>query len=229
MITQDTMKKRGNKKHKKKTRGRKGYTAREKYSLTFLDPHRYMAFRYVGTFALTAAIGVATQQTMNLNSLFDPDRTGVGHQPYGYDQISALYNRYRVLKTRVKVTFGTCGSTLHVLTLPINGLLPVAITNQVTFETAAENPRAISKICGGSGAPTITMRKNIDLKNLNGVPAVEYHADDRFEAQVGASPIEVIVLVVAIYNPNGPTATQAIEIELIFETDMHDPISLAGS
>ena len=29
----------------------------------------------------------------NLNSIFDPNRTGFGHQPYGHDQLAGLYNR----------------------------------------------------------------------------------------------------------------------------------------
>ena len=27
----------------------------------------------------------------NLNSIFDPNRSGVGHQPYGYDTLSTLW------------------------------------------------------------------------------------------------------------------------------------------
>ena len=39
--------------------------------------------------------GIA-KQYMRMNSLFDPDQTGTGHQPYYFDQFAALYNRYTV-------------------------------------------------------------------------------------------------------------------------------------
>jgi len=39
------------------------------------------------------------------NGLYDPDATlGAGHQPYGFDQLMALYNRYVVLGAKITVT-----------------------------------------------------------------------------------------------------------------------------
>lgn len=37
------------------------------------------------------------------NSLFDPDLTGVGHQPKGFDQWAALYTRYKVYAGSVRI------------------------------------------------------------------------------------------------------------------------------
>lgn len=37
------------------------------------------------------------------NSLFDPDYTGVGHQPQGYDQIMTLFNEYYVKDAKITV------------------------------------------------------------------------------------------------------------------------------
>lgn len=39
------------------------------------------------------------------NSLYDPDATGVGVQPYGYDQVSALYGAYRVAASSITVNW----------------------------------------------------------------------------------------------------------------------------
>ncbi len=38
-----------------------------------------------------------------LNSIFDVDLTGVGHQPMYHDQFALIYNLYRVLGTLVKI------------------------------------------------------------------------------------------------------------------------------
>jgi len=57
-------------------------------------PQRYIAtMKYSQTFLLS---DVSPGWTFNLNSIFDPDRTGTGHQPYGHDTFQTLYNRYRV-------------------------------------------------------------------------------------------------------------------------------------
>jgi hypothetical protein len=34
-----------------------------------------------------------------LNSLYDPDYTSTGKQPYYYDSLAGIYDRYRVFKT----------------------------------------------------------------------------------------------------------------------------------
>lgn len=39
------------------------------------------------------------------NSIYDPDYTGVGHQPLGRDQFADFYDRYVVLGSKITVTF----------------------------------------------------------------------------------------------------------------------------
>jgi len=66
--------------------------------------------RYVDTFRLTGGAGTPGANTFRFNSLFDPDLTGVGHQPMYYDQLcgaagSAPYSRYRVLGAKITVKY----------------------------------------------------------------------------------------------------------------------------
>jgi len=66
--------------------------------------------RYVDTFALTGAVGVPGANTFRANSLFDPDLSGLGHQPMYFDQIcgpvgTAPYSKYRVISSKITVKF----------------------------------------------------------------------------------------------------------------------------
>lgn len=61
--------------------------------------------RYCDVMDVGISTGSVTSQTFALNSLYDPDRTNVGHQPMFFDQLSAVYNRYRVLGAKLTVTF----------------------------------------------------------------------------------------------------------------------------
>lgn len=68
------------------------------------------SLRYVDTFNLTGAAGAIGANVFRMNSLFDPDFTGLGHQPYFYDQLcgatgNAPYNKYRVIGSKMTVRF----------------------------------------------------------------------------------------------------------------------------
>jgi len=41
----------------------------------------------------------------NLNSIYKPNRTYAGHQPYGHDTFAQLYNRYRIYKVKWTAIF----------------------------------------------------------------------------------------------------------------------------
>ena len=84
------------------------YTMTARGSL--VAPRLRCRLRYSTNLAIvTGVLGTATN-IFNLNSLYDPDRTGVGHQPRGFDQIKTLYNRYRVYGCAYKVSAQLRGS-----------------------------------------------------------------------------------------------------------------------
>jgi hypothetical protein len=206
----------------------RGYTQIARPAWQFLEPHQYLTFKYSDFQTITLLTVTGVSQIYNLNSLFDPDRTGTGHQPYGYDQLSAMYNRYRVLRVKWKVKFATSSGDYFALVLPSNGLLASAPTTLAPFITASECPLSKS-IIQSSTSQSETVIGSIKLNELNGVTRTEYIADDRFEAQVSTSPAELIVLNLAFYNPNVGTTIINFNVTLEYEADLHDPILLAGS
>ncbi len=51
-------------------------------------------------------------QNFNGNGLFDPDRTGVGNQPRGFDDAMAFYSSYKVLGSSITVTYQQIAQTI---------------------------------------------------------------------------------------------------------------------
>jgi len=197
------------------------------FSHGFLDPHKYIKLHYGEINTQTLLTLAGSQYQYNLNSIFDPNRTGAGHQPYGFTQLAALYNRYRVLKVRWKIMMPPATTSYKFVIVPCNGTLPFTVTNGATYTNLLELPRAIARI-SSTTSPTLVYG-GIALNNLGGVTQVEFLADDRFEAPVTASPSEVVPLTIGLYNPSAVTLTLDWQIDLDFTVDFHDPLMLVGS
>jgi len=57
-------------------------------------------FRYSQRVAVTSTGGALGTYVFRANSCYDPDYTGAGHQPMGWDEMSSLYKHYVVLGSR---------------------------------------------------------------------------------------------------------------------------------
>ncbi len=89
--------------------------------------------RYVDTISIDSGTTIASH-VFAANGLFDPDITGTGHQPLMFDEYTLLYNRYRVISSKCKVTpVGTTTSNL------IPGLYGVFGDHDVTLTYALGN------------------------------------------------------------------------------------------
>lgn len=202
----------------------RSYTTVQGSRFTGLDPHLFVTLKYYSTHNTgTLTTGTASNQIYNLNSVFDPDRTGAGHQPYLFDYFATAYNRYRVRKVRWKIEFAGSTGTTFGLVLPSNGLIQTAITTTATFEQASELPFARSHLLSIQ-TPHVVVSGGISLNVLNGTSQVEYLADDRFEAQVSASPSEIMVLNLGILNGSASSIIQVFSVTLEYFVDFHDPI-----
>lgn len=61
--------------------------------------------RYVEEFALDPGLGSVASYIFRANGLYDPNFSGTGHQPYGFDQWMTYYNQFTVLGSRIKAIF----------------------------------------------------------------------------------------------------------------------------
>jgi len=69
-------------------------------------PDRLTTFlEYVDTINLAGGVPSPNPQVFSLNSVYDPDQTNTGHQPLGYDQLVAIYNKYLVTEVYYKLEF----------------------------------------------------------------------------------------------------------------------------
>lgn len=85
---------------------RSAYRYMKRRRIANIQPNAMFAkLHYYDHWDLTSGINTYVSQTFRLNSIYDPDYTGVGGQPSGYTEYAGLYNKYRVLGAKVRVRF----------------------------------------------------------------------------------------------------------------------------
>lgn len=185
-------------------------------------PTRYIArHKYADTFQITAAGGGVYR--FNLNSLFDPNRSGIGHQPYGRDQLAALFNRYRVFGCSYSLSFYNSSTSAKVAVCPANIEMGAATTSEIM-----ENPQSkwAIQIPGGSQK---VIKGYVNLPKLTGRTKAQYMADDRYQAEVSTSPAELLILNIFGGSIADAGITIDCAINLTFHVEWFDRQSLPQS
>lgn len=89
---------------KARTTYRRRRYSRPNKALPIAFPNHYLCkVNYVQEVAINAS-AVPAVYVFRANSCYDPDLTGVGHQPMGFDELSALYSNFVVVGSRLRMT-----------------------------------------------------------------------------------------------------------------------------
>jgi hypothetical protein len=178
-----------------------------------------VAMKYTHFISAVTSIASNYDYMINLNSVYDPDRTGVGHQAMTYDQWSTLYNRYRVDSCNVKVVWGQAPSSGIAVSLLGNNY-GAGITDPFQVN---ESPHKISGVMVGGGSAK-TLSKTFNLADIPGVTREVYNADDRYQAVIGNSPTEVIVAHIGTYDMSGSAGAFSAYVEVTYYVTWFDQI-----
>jgi len=173
----------------------------------------------------------APLHVFRMNSLFDPDRTGVGHQPYGRDQLANIYNRYRVngFKYEVWGAHATAGTAyaVNIHAVPVDEVATAATfvsaiqcMEHPQSKTAIASCSSSSAAVGGVGA---YLSGYIDLAAFTGRSKAQYRADDRYQSEMGDNPAENMDFFVAASNiGTGLFEEGAFTVKLTYYVELFD-------
>lgn len=165
--------------------------------------------RYAETLRLDPVVGLPSSYIFQANSIWDPNTSGTGHQPYTRDEYTQLYTYYRVLKSKISATFipsvagpagaMVCGVSIHPDT-----------TTVTSFDTIRETKGAHYKICAGdSNKVTVT----------NGYNAKKMFASNMgsLNALMSSNPGEGAYFHVFVTNANGAGDGATVDIVVTIE------------
>jgi hypothetical protein len=173
---------------------------------------------------LTSSTGVLAKYQYRLNSAFDPDYTGTGHQPMGFDQWSAYYNHYCVESVDYEVQMLPSG-TVYTNTATY-------LSDDVTVPT---NFSEISELGGvvAFGSPYSSTNSHIYKGRVNIAQFFNRKniaSDPELRALTSANPTEVAYLTLFAANAD-PVQGQAFYfgIKLTYKVRFMEPKDLAPS
>ncbi len=214
-----------NKKNAKKSNGPKPQVSTVPPNVRLLPTDfRQMNFAYVGQGVLTeAAAATGTHYTWRINSLYDPDFTGVGSTVMGWTQIANAYGLFRVMAARVIVHFyniteaqSTCGL------LP--GLNTTYTSDYLRWEA---QPNCISTMIQGhtGGARSLaTFDRTFDLPKICGLSRKQYMTDMDFTHSTGANPVRGVFVAAYMRGMAGSAQSVGYTIRIIFHTEVSQPL-----
>jgi hypothetical protein len=168
----------------------------------------HKTFRYCGQVTLTTSSTaglLGTQHQFNLNSLFDPDRTAIGHQPYGYDQLcssSGPYLKYKVNRARVRLEFTHPNSgdarTYAFVAMRNDASISQSISG-ASIELVGERAMATKKYVPVTGDQKCVFELDIPIAGALNQSRLAFDSDvDNTAAVSTSSPVWVPTLLVAV-------------------------------
>lgn len=217
--------------------------ARVKRPIPLGFPQSYISkLKYVDRITINPGIGSFAEHIFRANSCFDPDYTGVGHQPKTFDQFMALYQHYTVIGARIKVKpLRTTGDTNDTV-LSLWGCTLMARFNDVATMYADNGLSSIleSRMIGSRKTRHTGLVYN--LNKSSDALTCSYSAKKFFKAKAiidesqhkgtdSTNPTEDVFFSVWAVPPDGSSdaAAQTYLVEIEYITVFTEPIPINSS
>lgn len=130
--------------------------------------HRYAQ---TGTLS-TGALGALVTYNFRCNGMFDPDASGAGHQPMYFDQLTALYDHYCVIGSKMTITFCQADTAPTTAQTRVPVTVGVFINDDTTttpgINGILENSSMKSKSFTLNGGSALTVRSKWSAKKVFG-------------------------------------------------------------
>lgn len=220
------------KKYRKKTKKRKSSNSSWKNntvqtSTSPLPKTFNFRTRYVEeSISLQPTLSIPATHVFSFMSLYDPDVTGGGHQPIGYDQLMLMYDHYTVIGARAKIT---ATNTDPVNTQRMVCHVQDSATLHTNMEEVMENGNVKYVFLGASdsGSATKTSVITFSPKKFFGRSPLD---GDKYQGTIASSPSEGAFLHISA----GPLTTVSASpvtfmIELEYTAILTEPKVLSQS
>ncbi len=149
-------------------------------------------FNYCSKITLDgASVGIADSKRFSCNSMFDPDRTGVGHQPMGFDQfLGVLFDHYTVIGAKITVSCMAQTNTRPDANQIISIKVIDSSTSSTDITTSIEQGRVVYGMLGGSDGNASTLKLTHTCNPAKFLGRSKPLSDPELKGSVSSNPNE---------------------------------------
>jgi hypothetical protein len=193
-----------------------------------LFPARFKThLRYCDSLSLSTGAGIAGNYVYSANGLFDPDITGTGHQPMGFDQVMLSYEHYCV--TRATMTL----NVRHTATAQ-SGNVAILLTSGATpstdYQRNLENGILVRERFNATPyeGSLGNLVATLDVARFGSVPKLLDNPD--YKGTIAANPVEQSYFHISVWNAdNANVGTFSVDVMIDYESWFFEPRDLTQS
>lgn len=191
---------------------------------TFLPDMYTGTMVYATSASITLPASAVGSTVFRLNSVYDPDFSGVGTTTQMYTQASAIYGRYRVMHAQVELEYLNAGGN------PITIFAVVSATNNVGVDiTQILGQRHVwhRGLANVSGVSTCLHKLSVPIHKVYGVPKAQVRTEDDFAGLVGGVPNNQVFLHIGGHSITAAAGSVSVKLRILYRTIWSLPKNLA--
>lgn len=202
-----------------------------------------LKFKYSATVGFNCTAGVPAFYQFAGNSLYDPDISGTGHQPLGFDQWSAFYNKYCVTGSKIRAVY-TLTTTSTVAQQSVKFcLVPLASDVDSSVITSATDITQVIEQRGAkwrqgnvvTALPSAILSNYLPTYKVDGVPKMKITIDNEYtgltgNTGVGTSPGNLTRWILGVQSVDDTSNLAGfLTVDIVYYAKMYDKKALNQS
>jgi len=194
-----------------------------------IPPSFRATLSYTEPVSISGNTGAVGTYSWRINDLYDPNLTGTGHQPLGFDQYMLLYNKFRVMNCTWELQLIGAVAPHCAVGVVCQNHQPTSLGPVGLWERDECQFRILSQYT--TGQPTTVIRGSENMARLQGTTEAQYKGSDTNFGISSASPTELMTLTCQIVDASAGSNTVVVYgvVKLSYDTMFYDPIEPAQS
>lgn len=161
--------------------------------------------------------------------MYDPDYTGVGHQPLWYDQVAPMWSKYRVYGIKyVLEAMNTNTSQMATMVVQHSSDIPETPGTGNAFSALRERNNSRTYTLTSNAGRPVKVKGYMSTYRPFGMTKTDFIGDEDFEAAIANTPAKTAYLHTYFVTFN-TTAIINLQARLVYYVELFQRKNVSGS